>query len=124
MARILIIDDDELMRTVIRRTLEKAGHDVFEAGDGEEGLAAQRKISADLVITDIVMPVKEGIETIRALRELSPDLRIIAISGHGRFGKADYLWAARDFGADYTFEKPIEWQVLVAAVAHCVGQAA
>ena len=85
MARILIIDDEPNMRSMLRRMLHKAGHQVSEAGDGAEGIDSYERDPPDLVITDILMPKKEGIETIIALHRADPDLPVIAISGGGRF---------------------------------------
>src|SRR3954466_13840356 len=81
MAHILIIEDDERVRRLFSTLLQHAGHQASEARDGREGLALQAECHPDLVITDIVMPGMEGLETISALRRLHPDLPIIAISG-------------------------------------------
>lgn len=83
MARLLLIEDDEGVRTVLRRMLEQAGHTVIEAHNGKEGLGLFQRASADLVITDIVMPEKEGLEVVKALRDTHPPVKIIAISGAG-----------------------------------------
>jgi CheY-like chemotaxis protein len=83
MARILLIDDDEPVRTTLRLTLEHFGHTVIEARDGTEGLALFQHANADLVITDIVMPEKDGLEVLRELRRMHPSVKIIAISGPG-----------------------------------------
>src|SRR5438045_9784306 len=80
MARILVIDDDAQVRGAVRRILERAGHTVEDVGDGNAGLRAHRERPADLIITDIFMPERDGIETIRQLRRESPQVKIIAIS--------------------------------------------
>jgi CheY-like chemotaxis protein len=81
MARILVIDDERIIRTIVKHALEEDGHEVIEAGDGEEGIQLYRKNPTDLVVTDIIMPRKEGIETIKELRRNYPDIKIIAMSG-------------------------------------------
>lgn len=81
MARILIIDDNDDLRTVICGVLESAGHEVVQAADGVQGIELQRRSPVDLAITDILMPEKEGVETIRDLAREFPALRIIAMSG-------------------------------------------
>lgn len=117
MAKILIIEDDETVRVVIRRILESKGYDVVEAEDGRQGLEMYRKENVDLVLTDIVMPNKEGLETIRELRQVTPDVKIIAMSGGGRNSPYDYLNLAKKFGADRLFEKPFEWDELTQAIS-------
>ena len=116
MARILIIEDDDLVRSMLKATMEKEGHEVLEADDGIKGTRLYREKPADLVITDIVMPDKEGIETILELKRLSLGVKIIAISGGGRISPETYLELAGKFGAAYTFVKPVDRKELVAAV--------
>src|SRR5882757_6344710 len=106
MATILVIDDDAGMRRTLIRMLS-GEHKMLEAKDGSVGLAQFAAHSPDLVITDIVMPIKEGIETILELRRLSPKVRILAISGGGEIRKADYLDMAGKLGADATLSKPV-----------------
>ena len=122
MAKILVIEDDEIVRGVIRRVLQSKGFDVLEASDGKQGVDVFREESADLVITDIVMPNKEGLETIRDLRRLDPQVKIIAISGGGRNTPDDYLDVAEKFGALRTFEKPFEWDDLIQAMTELLGK--
>ncbi len=107
MARLLVIDDEPLVRAFVRNTLEGSGHEVSEAADGDAGLRAFEARSADLVITDIVMPGREGIETIRMLRQYDPALKIIAISGAGRVGGYDFLEIARKFGRPEALPNPL-----------------
>jgi DNA-binding NtrC family response regulator len=102
---ILVIDDDPGIRLVLRKTLERAGYEVHEAADGEAGLKQFRDVKPDLVITDIIMPEREGVETIVALRQQSPATPIVAISGGGG-GGADYLTMAKKLGAARALQKP------------------
>ena len=114
---ILIIDDDDALRATMRKILERAGHEVRDAGDGDRGLRIFREDGADLVITDIIMPEKEGIETIQELREEDPDLPILAVSGGGRADPAEPLTDARLLGADETLAKPFTVEELQETVA-------
>lgn len=116
----LVIDDEAAMRALIATILRGAGHEVIEAADGRIGMELFERHQPELVITDIVMPNQEGIETIRTLHRLRPDVRIIAISGGGH-GQFDFLGMAREFGALATLAKPFRKQELldvVARVAH------
>ena len=81
MARILIIDDDATLRTILGHALKEAGHEVILAADGREGIKQHRAVPADLIITDLFMPEQEGLETIRQLRKEFPEIAIIAMSG-------------------------------------------
>lgn len=116
MPRILVVDDDPDIRQMIRMMLEREGHDVVTATNGVEALACYREQPAQVVITDIIMPEKEGIETIRELRSDFPDARIIAISGGGRIGPADYLKMAQMLGAKRAIAKPFDRAELLQAV--------
>lgn len=116
MARVLLIDDDEMLRGAVRRALERAGHSVVEAGDGAAGLRLHREAGADVIIADIFMPEQDGLELIRALRAEAPGARIIAMSGGGRSGKVDLLKDATVFGAARTLRKPFELTELIATV--------
>jgi YesN/AraC family two-component response regulator len=106
MASILIIDDELQIRVMMRRILEKVGYEVYEASDGKEGIRLFRNKPTDLVITDIIMPEKEGLETILDLRHDFPKIKIIAISGGGKTGLPNFLPAAKKFGAIRTLPKP------------------
>ena len=117
MSTILVVDDDQQIRDMLRITLERENYDVVEAGDGLEAVAAYKTQSVDLIITDIVMPEKEGIELIMELKGIDPSVKIIAISGGGRINPEDYLKWARRFGVDNTFSKPVDRQKLLAAVS-------
>ncbi len=116
MARILIIDDDEALRGTMRKILEMDGHRIQEAQDGEVGLRLFRESPVDLVVTDILMPEKEGIETILELRELSPDLRILAVSGGMELDRTGPLADAEALGADSSLPKPFSVDELQEAV--------
>ena len=116
MARILVIDDEELVRFTLKQALEKAGHEVVEATNGNDGIEIYQQSPVDLIITDIIMPQKEGIETIVELRRDDPDVKIIAISGGGRTGTTNYLELAQTFGARHVLRKPFGRQELLDAV--------
>ena len=123
MARILVIDDEEMVRLTIRQTLEKVGHTVMEAANGREGVDTYKAHGADLVVTDIIMPEQEGIETLITLREMNSALPVIAMSGGGRIGTTDYLDIARRFGAARVFEKPFNRKEFVLAVNEALAAA-
>jgi YesN/AraC family two-component response regulator len=117
MARILIVDDEEMFRQMLRQMLEMAGYEVLEAANGEAGIALFREQHADLVITDIFMPQKEGIETIREMKREFPEVKIIAVTGGGyRRRGFEYLQFADMVGADCSLSKPFERQELLDAV--------
>ncbi len=116
MARILIIEDDREVRSLLATLLSRKGHEVRQAGDGQEGIHAFRTDPCDLVITDLIMPRKEGLETIIDLRGEFPDLLIIAISGGSRGNRQSYLRTAELCGAARIFSKPFDNQELLAAV--------
>jgi len=116
MFRILLIEDDRTLRRALALTLSKKGYDVTEAENGDEGLRAAREQRVDLVITDLIMPGKEGLETIRELRRHSPLVPIIAITGGGRGAATNYLQMAAQFGAAKVFEKPFDFSALCEAV--------
>jgi len=122
MALILLIDDDSKIREVLQQILEHAGHEVMEASDGKEGLSLYRKRPPDLVVTDIVMPKKDGLETITDLRIEFPGSKIIAISGGGRLDPKLYLELAEGFGADHLLTKPFGHEELLEAVQDLLGR--
>ncbi len=105
---------------LLRELFESEGYTVNEAFDGEEGIKRYHENPADLIITDLIMPEKEGIETIRELKKRYPDVKIIAMSGGGK-GKPDgYLRFAKNLGAIRTFEKPIMKEELLKAVENLI----
>jgi len=116
MASILVIDDDEQILRTLHQVLEIEGHEVVDASNGKEGIRLFKENGADLIITDIVMPEKEGLETITELRRDFPDVKIIAISGGGRVDPESYLKLAKGFGALRTLTKPFEREELLEAV--------
>ena len=116
MATILIIDDDEPVRLVIREILERAGHQVIEAKDGVVGLRVYREQRPDLVTTNILMPEKDGIETIKELKREFPNVKIIAISGADVSGVFGFLSLARELGAERALVKPFHKQEILEAV--------
>jgi CheY-like chemotaxis protein len=116
MPRVLVIDDDLQVRKLLRSLLEREGYEVALADNGKEGLDAYGQAPADLVITDLIMPEKEGIEMILALRQRSPAVKIIAISGGARIGPETHLRMAERLGANRTFSKPVDRKALLAAI--------
>jgi DNA-binding NtrC family response regulator len=120
-ARILIIDDEAQIRELLGQMLTREGYDVAYARDGKEGMNACREQSIDLIITDIIMPEKDGIEMILELRHDFPALKVIAISGGGRLGPDGYLEMARKLGAHRTFFKPFNRKEILDAVQELLG---
>jgi CheY-like chemotaxis protein len=118
MARILVIDDEELARFTLREILEGNSHVVTEAGDGIEGVQCLEKESFDLAIADMVMSRQEGPRTIEAIKGLVPDLKVLAISRGRRFGNADSHGSALEAGADAFLRKPFSYQEFVDTVAY------
>lgn len=116
MATVLVIDDALIMRDLVRRMLDRTNHAVLDAQDGEAGLRLFNRHSPDLVITDLFMPNKEGIETIIEMRRRKADTKIIAMSG-GVAEKANgYLVAAKELGADSVLAKPFGRRDLLALI--------
>ena len=122
MANILVADDEELARFTIREILEAEGHSVIEAKNGNEAIALFNKQPTDLIITDIIMPDKEGIETIIELKREHPEVKIIAISGGGRTRNLDFLDLAKRYGADVILAKPFSEDELLGALGEVLGQ--
>ncbi len=117
MARILIIDDEIQIRNMLRQTFENEGFEVVEASDGEEGVKLFHQKKPDVVITDIVMPEKEGLSTIMELCREHPAVKIIAMSGGSRyFDPENYLFGAKEFGAFRSFTKPFDRNEMLKAV--------
>ena len=117
MARILIVDDDELFRPMLRSTLTKLGHIVREANDGDEAMLMFQQERAEILITDIIMPGKEGLEVIGMFKGRFPDLKVIAMSGAGRVVETNYLKLATEEGADAVLEKPFSNEKLASVLA-------
>lgn len=116
MATVLVVDDDDLVRSTLRVILERAGHDVHEAANGQMATSFFRDKRPDVVITDIYMPEKDGLEVVMELRRIQPDVKIIAISGGGPNVETGLLGSAQIFGAKRTLFKPILPDVLLATV--------
>lgn len=118
MSRILVIDDEEMIRTMLREVLEQDNHEIIEAPDGQAGIEQFHKNEVDLIITDIMMPEKDGFETIKELRESQPSVKIIALTGYGLHN----LPVAYDLGASRVFEKPINPRDLRQAVLDLIAE--
>jgi DNA-binding NtrC family response regulator len=116
MKKILIIDDEPHILLMLKKMLERAGYEIDIAPNGLEGLELFKKYPTDLVITDIIMPEKEGLETIREMKKLQSGLKIIAMSGGGKISADNYLQTASLFGASRIIEKPFTQQQMVEAV--------
>jgi len=117
MSSILVVDDDTQVLDVMSEMLRLEGHSVSVAENGQQAVDQMRDAQFDLVITDLIMPEKEGLETIADIRKTRSDLPIIAISGGGRVGPMDYLETARFIGADATLAKPFGRQELITTVS-------
>ena len=122
MAHILIIDDDELIRITLHNILERAGYETTLATNGQDGLTKFQARPADLIILDMILPEKGGIEVFTEFRQAQPDVKIIAISG-GVWGKAiDNLQTLKDLGADHCLAKPIGRDELLEVVGRLLAQ--
>jgi DNA-binding response OmpR family regulator len=122
LANLLVVDDDKAVRIMLRKMLETDSHDVVTAQNGIDALNCLRKQLPDIVILDIIMPEKEGFETIVEIRRDYPTLKIIAISGGGSIGATNYLKLAKTLGANLTIEKPIHMKELLAAVRQLASE--
>jgi DNA-binding response OmpR family regulator len=116
MARILIIEDDDEVRDFLESVLSRAGHEIASAANGRTGIQVFRSRPFDLVITDIIMPEKDGIETIMDMKREQRDLKVLAISGGGRAEPDNYLESARLLGADATMKKPFTHQEMLETI--------
>jgi len=123
MPKVLVIDDDILVRRTISRILEDAGYEVALAEDGAKGVAKFRSDRPDLVITDLIMPDQECIETIIEMLREDPAARIVAVSGGGRLGSMDFLAVAQKLGASEILRKPFEPAELLGCVARALAPA-
>ena len=132
MKKILVIDDEEDIRIVLQQVLELEGYEVAVAADGREGLAILDQDGADLVITDVIMPGMDGVETLEHIREKWPGMPVIVISGGGNVAPMEYqpgaiatnayLESARQAGAALSITKPFERKELVDAVGSLLSQ--
>jgi two-component system, response regulator, stage 0 sporulation protein F len=116
MARILLVEDDNLVRDMLVQMLQRASHTVDSAANGEEATELLKKIQPDIMVTDIIMPKKSGITLISEVRDKHPDMEIIAISGGGRLDPTGYLDLSESLGASVSFEKPVDKSALLMAI--------
>jgi CheY-like chemotaxis protein len=123
MARILVIDDNPELRVILRTHLETRGHAVLSAADGDAGLAVLDAETVDIVLTDILMPQRDGVEVLRTVKKRWPDLPVIAISGGGWIGATELLGMAERLGADQVLTKPVRRDDLLRAVDTALAEA-
>jgi len=122
MSRLILVEDDPQVRGMLSETLQQEGYEVVEAANGKEAVAIYRQKPADLVITDIIMPEQDGVETIHALRREFPEVKVIAISGGSANIRGDYLLGtANALGAVKTFNKPVDMNELLETVKEVLG---
>ena len=121
MARILLVDDDDHVRRPVQMNLTRTGHQVVEARNGREAMDIYQREKFDVVITDLIMPEQEGLETIQLLKRQNPNVRVIAISGGGRLSADNYLQLAEKLGALRTLSKPFTTEELVTAIAEVMA---
>ena len=114
--KILVIDDEPAVRYAVTRILESSGYEVTAAPDGMRGMSQFHLWHPDLVITDLIMPEQEGMQTIKQIREADPAVKIMAISGGGRLVNVDFLQVARRLGADEILAKPFDSRELLSTV--------
>ncbi|MDF1555741.1 MAG: response regulator [Deferrisomatales bacterium] len=122
MAGILVVDDEEDMRSMLTQMLERAGHQVTTATDGQEAIEAFRAAPPDVLLIDVLMPIKGGLVAISEIRKGAPTARIIAMSGGGRNGKLNFLSTAQTFPGVRTVRKPFRRQQLLALVGEVLSQ--
>ena len=123
MAVIVVVDDDPTIQMIAAELLREGNHAVVAAADGDEALRVLAAMKVDLVVMDMLMPNKDGLETIIEARNLYPDLRILAISSGGRVGVGDLLRMARLFGADDTYVKPLRLETFAATIDRMLAEA-
>ena len=107
--KILVVDDDRILCDTLSDFLDSAGYNVTKANDGSAAIKSVEEHTPDLIITDILMPEKEGISTIVEIHKTNPEIKIIAMSGGGYFNRMDILKSANALGADATIEKPFDY---------------
>lgn len=122
MKKILIIDDEDVIRKFLRLFFEKNGYEVVEAANGAQGVKIFKEQGADLIITDLVMPEQEGLETIRTIVKQYPGTKIIAMSGGGVIDPETYLKMAKGFGAKHVFSKPFDKDLLLEKVRELIQE--
>jgi two-component system response regulator (stage 0 sporulation protein F) len=116
MARILLVEDDNLVRDMLVQMLRRANHEVDSAANGEEATELLKRIHPDIMVTDIIMPKKSGITLISEVKDKHPHMEIIAISGGGRLDPTGYLDLSESLGASVSFEKPVDKSALLMAI--------
>jgi len=121
MFRILLVDDDDDFRKMLHKMIERAGYAVQDASNGKLALDLYREHPCDLILTDLVMPEKEGLETIAELRRFNPHIKIIAMSGGGGSGPRGYLDLAKKMGAKRTLAKPFSHQEILDAITEVLA---
>jgi YesN/AraC family two-component response regulator len=121
MANVLLVEDEPLVLETLSSAIKSSGHTVVTASNGVLGLKRFAEQQFDLVVTDIIMPDKEGIEMILEMRRQKPDAKIVAISGGGRTGNVEFLKMAESFGAMATLKKPIRLAELLKVLSECLG---
>ena len=122
MAKILLVDDDDAIRRMLQITLTRVGHEVEEVSDGSKAWDKFTARPADIVIMDLIMPEKEGLETIRQFRRNGAKTKILAISGGGRMDARELLVIAKQFGADMALAKPFTHEELLTALNSLLPQ--
>lgn len=121
MPGVMVVEDDQSLREMLREALEKRRYTVITAADGREAIAKFRPSVVDLVITDLLMPEEDGLMVIMKVKELKDSVKVIAISGGGKAGPGSYLLFARKLGADHVFSKPFLPSELVMKVKELIG---
>jgi DNA-binding response OmpR family regulator len=119
--RVLVIDDEKLLRDLLREVFQAAGYDYAEAANGIDGVRLFNEAPSDIIVTDILMPDKDGLEVIMELRKRHSELKILAISGGDRTGNRQYLRIAKELGAVRILAKPFRPQELLAVVEEVLG---
>ncbi len=116
MAKILLVEDDDLVRDMLTQVLQRASHTVTCATNGEDAAEYLKKEMPDIMVTDIIMPKKSGITLISEVKNRHPEMEIIAISGGGRLDPTGYLDLSESLGASVSFEKPVDNTALLMAI--------
>ncbi len=122
MALVLIVDDDPTVLRMLTQVMQRDGHTVMQAEDGDVAIRLFRRQPADVIITDLLMPNKEGLELIAEAREIAPHVRIIAYSGGGKIQPQNYLEFASGLGADRVYTKPVPITELSVAVKELLAE--
>ncbi len=116
MAKILLVEDDDLVRDMLAQVLQRASHEVECASNGDEATDVLKRIEPDIMVTDIIMPKKSGITLIAEVKDKHPKMEIIAISGGGRLDPTGYLDLSESIGAAVSFEKPVDKAAILMAI--------